>query len=317
MTPDFNMPFTLADFEPWPVGEYARRLLTRKHPVHHHDGVWWFEVRPRYCWCLDPFEIPAHGARPAHHRSLLGFQTLVADPSRGNAYFNPMILDDVAGYGLQRLGAFRRNRVRKGIRSLTVRPLNRPDELRADGFEIETEFYSRTQWRAPPPRDEWPEYAELAFVTPTIDHLLGAFADEKLVAYMSWFGIGRTAHLAHIASGEAGNRACANDALLFHWIMMLRESGVYDRAVYTIRSFKPSLDEFKESHLFRLCSIPMRLVLNPLVRAGMRWLKPAHLSRLQGLDDAAARDWIESARRRGVAEPSMPATPSDSTEERS
>lgn len=302
MTHTSFISFGSSDVAPWTVDEYARRLAARQHPVHKHDGVWWFEVRRRYCWCLDPFAVPPRDARPAWLRSCVGYQALVADPADANAFFNPMVLDDLPGYGIEKLGSFRRNRVRKGTKSLVVRPLNRPDEFRTYGFKIESEFYARTQWRAPPPEQDWPKHAERAFQDPTIDHMLGAFLGERLVAFMTWFGIERTAHLAHIASGEEGNRACANDALLYSWIMMLRESGQYDRAVYTIRSFKPTLDEFKESHLFRMCSIPIRLVLNPLVRIGLGRFRPHFLERLEGLDEAAARAWIQSARATAASE---------------
>ena len=51
-----------------------------------------------------------------------------------------------------------------------------------------------------------------------------------MVGYLCWCGIGRTAHLTHIATSHEGLKACANDALLFEWVDMLRVSGQYDRA---------------------------------------------------------------------------------------
>mgnify|MGYP000150339536 CR=1 FL=1 len=310
-----RLQFRSTDVESWTVDDYARRMLARKHPVHRHHGVWWWQVRRRFCWSLDPFAVhPPHGVRPAWTQALAGYQIVVAAASDANAWFNPMVLDDVPAHGPERLDGFRRNRIRKGLKLLTVRPLNSPDELIRDGWVIEREFYERTRWIAPPPEAEWPAAMRYSFREPVIDHKLGAFAGDKLVAMMSWFGLGRTAHLAHIASGEEGNKACANDALLAGWLWMLRECGGYDRAVYTVRSFKPTLDAFKESHGFRMMSIPSRVVLNPLLRLALPRVRPGYLERLLGLDERQARDWIASARgdgREAAREADRPATPAE------
>lgn len=300
------MQFASENFESWSVDEYARRMLARKHPVHRHSGIWWLQVRRRFCWPLDPFvTLPPSGCSPAWHCAVAGHHFLVEKPADGNSWFNPMLLDAVATYGLERMDSKRRNLVRKGLKSCVVRPLMQPDEMTRDGWTVESEFFERTQWHTPPARDQWPAHIARAFENPVIDHKLGAFVNDRMVGYLCWCGIGRTAHLTHIATSHEGLKACANDALLFEWVDMLRASGQYDRAAYAVRSFKASLDAFKDEHLFRLRSLPARLVLNPLLRIGLKRLKPEFLARLEGLDDAAARDWLVSGRAAG--KPAKPA----------
>lgn len=307
--------FDESDVVSWETDEYARRLAVRGHPVHCHDGVWWLAVRKRYCWTLDPLmvEPPGRRVRPARRPALAGYQIRVTDPDEANGYFNPMVLDDLPAYRLEKtVDAARRNRIRKGLKVFSVRPLRVPEALIRDGWKIETEFFERTNWHPPPTHDEWPEYCERAFRPPVIDHKLGAFAGERLVAYMTWFGIGRAAHVAHIASGHEGVKQCVNDALLYEWLRILRESGRFDRAVYSIRSFKASLDAFKEEHGFRMQSYPSRIVINPVVRVVLRAAKPQFVPRVMGLDAAGVRAWLESGRRvsasdqRGSTVPTAP-----------
>ena len=80
------------------------RMLARKHPVHRHGGIWWVQVRKRFCWPLDPFvTLPPRGCRPAWHCSVAGYHFLVEKPAEANSWFNPMLLEDVSTYGLERM----------------------------------------------------------------------------------------------------------------------------------------------------------------------------------------------------------------------
>lgn len=283
--------------ESWTTDECARRLLARGHRVHQHDGVWWQCVRTDFCWPIDWSSPLRAGPQPSWRHAKVGFQHVVTNAAEGNSYLNPMVLDLAQGYGLEKLGSLRRNRTRKGLRSVTVAPITDGSPMIEDGFAIAVEFHERTQWGQAPDRAVWQARYENYPPDPAIDHLLGAFADGRLVAFMTWRGINRTADLCAINSGAQGFALCANDALLHCWVMMVQHSGLYDRVVYTVRSFKPTLDAFKQSHLFIMRSLPARLRLNPLVRAGLRVWRPDYLERLVGLDSDGTARWLARAKR--------------------
>jgi hypothetical protein len=281
---------------PWTLDEYARRLIVRRFPVHRHDGVWWQQVKPQFCWPLDLLAcIPESGVAPAAHCSLFGYQFVVATQAGATSYMNPMVCGDVATYGLERMEGTRRNVVRRGVRSVEVRPLTR-DELVRDGWQIKVEFNRRTGWGRPLPREKWQAGVDRQFQEPVIDHSLGAFLGGRLVSFMTWYGADRSAHLTHIAASDEALRCSANDALLYFWMCGVRDSGFYDRAGYSVRSLKPSLDLFKDSHLFRMQSLPARLHLNPLARTFLRASKPAALERLAGLSSEGTRDWLQKGK---------------------
>lgn len=307
------MDFSKENWCAWPLDEYARRRIARGHSVHQRGGIWWQEVRRQFCWPLDMLAVlPGNVNGPTPTRALVGYHFVVADRTDSNSWFNPMLLDDVASYGLERMDSKRRNLVRKGLKSCQVRPLTRPDEMKRDGWQIETEFFERTRWHAPPPQDQWNERMDFSFREPVIDHKLGAFVGDRMVGYLNWCGIDRTGHLTHIATSHEGLKACANDALLYEWVNMLRESSAYDRATYAVRSFKASLDAFKDEHLFRLRALPARLVMNPILKLGLRRFKPDFMARLNGLDEAQSSEWLAAGRAKPkIAKPSeVPATSS-------
>lgn len=282
---------------PWTLDEYARRLTARGFPIHRHDGIWWQQVKPQFCWPLDLLaQLPASGVAPARQHSLLGYQFVTSTPERATSYMNPMVCDDVAGYGLDRMEGTRRNVVRRGLRSVEVRRLT-PDDLVRDGWQIRHEFIERTGWGRPVPRDKWRAYVERQFQPPMIDHALGAFIGTRMVSFMTWYGVDRSAHMTHIAASAEALRCSANDALLYCWMCGLRDSRMYDRATYSVRSLKPSLDLFKDSHLFRMQSLPAVLHLNLIARGVLRAAKPQALERLSGLSLPDARDWLQKGKR--------------------
>jgi hypothetical protein len=282
--------------EPWSVDEYARRLRMRSHPVHQAGGVWWRQLRTQFCWPLDPLAIVEPGATPALPHALFGYQARAEAAEQANSYLNPMMCEDVAGYALERLSSQRRNRIKRGLKQVEIRAVGEA-ELARDGWQIEHEFYGRTQWHPPPPPPLWQAQVRRSYSSPIVDHKLGAWVGDRLVAYLTWFGLEDTAHTNHLASSDEGNQLCANDALLYTWMEQVRASGRYRRATFSIRSLKATLDEYKESHLFRLQSLPARLMMNPLMRELLRWRRPTELERLVGLGTSEARVWIEEARR--------------------
>ncbi|MFO0973679.1 MAG: hypothetical protein U1A27_09610 [Phycisphaerae bacterium] len=300
--------FAPTEYECWTVEDYARRRVARGHRVHRHAGTWWDQVGTAFCWPLDPLAVlPPRGVRPAWTKSPAGYQHRVAEAAAANSYLNLMLLEDVPHYAIERLDSKRRNLVRKGLKGLAVRTPS-VEEYRRDGLRVEQEFHERTRWKSPPAAAEWPAYVDFSYRDPVIDHKLAAFAGERIVGLLTWFGLERTAFVTHISSAHDGLKLCANDALLFTWASLLRDSGQYDRACFWLRSAKPSLDQFKAEHLFKPTALAARLVLNPVARLiAARW-KPQHLERLHGLDEAGIRAWLE--RKSDGAADAPPAAPS-------
>lgn len=280
---------------PWTLDDLARRKLAHGHRVHQHDGVWWRGLADQpFCEPLDPFlRLPRSGPRPAAVESLLGHRFLTTEPGDANAHYNPMVMEDLSQYRIERLDSRRRACVRRGLRRVTVRPVAL-DELLRDGWQIEDEAYQRNGFHRPPPRAQWERRVRDDYREPVEHHTLGAFVDERLVAFLTWYGVDGDLHLPIIVSGNEGNRRNAIDAMQFELLTAARESGRYRRAINTVHTRRASLDAFKESHLFRLRALPARLTFRPLVAPLLRRFRPQLFARIVGIDEAAAQRWRAS-----------------------
>lgn len=290
--------------QPWPLDEYARRLMRRGHRrVHFHDGVWWTGHGDwPIAHALDPFLRLPRDVRPSWRHAYLGRRRLIDDPTRANAHYNPMVLDDLPRYGLERLSERRRRGVRKGLKRVTVRPIT-PDELARDGWRIEMEGHRRNGWRRPPPRAAWPAHVAATYRAPIVDHKIGAFVGDRLVAYVCWYGVvypstqpDGVVQLPHLASSDEGLQLSAIDAILYTLLGALRDRGGYRCAINSIHSHRASLDAFKDSHGFRMQALPAELTLRPLVRPLLARFRPESLALLVGLDPERTHRWMVAAR---------------------
>ena len=84
--------------------------------------------------------------------------------------------------------------------------------------------------------------------------------------------------------GDSMRFQAIRDAIQFELLNAARESGLYQRAVNTVRSRSRSLDAFKEAHLFRMGALPARLTFRPFVALLLRWFKPHLFERMNGVD---------------------------------
>jgi hypothetical protein len=103
--------------------EQQRRLGNR---LHEHDGVWWREPYRFYAKPVFEFRsFPPKTAKPRLSKSFLGYSHQVPECRYANRILEYMILEgeDLRLFSLARLPTDRRNKVRKGLRLCTVRPI--------------------------------------------------------------------------------------------------------------------------------------------------------------------------------------------------
>src|SRR4029077_20657475 len=176
--------------------ELARRQADVEDRVHLHRGVWWRQAGPFFCLPCDSYaKIDARQSRPSLIRSLCGYMHLAAEGSPSNAQFPAVVRDDVLNYCLVSLGMPRRYKIRKALRVLEVRPIEKLDDMLCDGYEVYVSWHARVQWgRNKCDRQKYEAWITREFHQPK-SLSLGAYRGDKLVAFILPSACGDTAML--------------------------------------------------------------------------------------------------------------------------
>lgn len=252
---------------------YARDMRTQGRRGHLHDGVWWGGVAPLYARPLFEFRAVVPGeARPAPSRALLGYSHHVPEASMGNRVKEYLILEGepLRNFGLASLPSKKRNQVRKGLKLLQVRRMaevapyldairdiyvsqaTRHTE-RYDLPDTPPTFYTEQEglWRA----------RELRYLGTCGREVYGAFAGDRLVAFLVTSHIEGVRFIEKVKSHTDHLASCPSDALYF---VALEEAGKDPacRRVVNPGFRGEGLTRYKEQFLFRRTQVPV-FVSNP------------------------------------------------------
>jgi hypothetical protein len=273
---------------------YARDSAALGRRGHLHDGVWWKTPYPGYSKPLFEFRAIVPGeSRPASSRALLGYSHHVPEARMGNRFKEYLILEGEAlrTFGLPALSSKKRNQVRKGLKLLQVRPVREVepflDSIRDIYVSQATRHTERYDLPDTPPtfyteHEQLWRTRELRHLGTCGRELYGAFAEDRLVAFLVTSHVEGTRFIEKMKSHTDYLHACPSDALYF---TVLEEAG---RDPACLRVVNPGfrgegLTHFKEQFLFRRTQVPM-YVSNPRLFAwGERmvslWARVRHRGR--------------------------------------
>ncbi|MDH4246217.1 MAG: GNAT family N-acetyltransferase [Deltaproteobacteria bacterium] len=249
---------------------YAAFLREMGHTVRESAGVFWFDAHPRVYMSF-PFQTPVEVSALELPR-ILGSDGWVArfpcPLEQGRASYR-VIVDDPA-YDLGALTGKARNQTRRGLEHFAVRPVAF-SELAQAGPLLNRETLNR-QGRSIPRNFEsyWQRYYASAGRAQGAA-AWGAFAGERLAAYLIAFHMDQCAHVLIVRSGSEDLKHYPNNALIFTFVRtMLSEGQVREVSIglETIQADMDSLDHFKLGLGFRQQPLGQRIEL----RTPLNWM---------------------------------------------
>lgn len=257
--------------------ELAHDLAATGDKVHFHQGVWWMQVRRFFCLpCFGYSQVDHRESWPHPGRALLGFMHLSAPNSPSNGIYRAIVRDRLDLYSIQRLSTNRRHWVRRALTHLTVRPVERLDDLLTDGYEVYLSCHERVRWG----KSRCDRQVFSAWITAAFRRrkrlVLGAYSANRLVAFMLPHAVGNIVSPAYIASHTDSLKYGPNDALCHTFLCIARQTPGREMAVFGPVSTNSLLDQFKMKY-GSLTQFASYTWINPLVRPMFnRWVRPRY-----------------------------------------
>ncbi len=238
--------------------EYVEQERSLGASVHLSDGVWWRWLSPSFCKPAFPFKQLTPGeAGPSWHLSLLGYSHQVRSAAEANTYSRRMVLDGEAlrEFGMQSLKSSKRARIRKGIRLLSIKPIDDLERNLPDLQQINISQAVRTQHGLPPEyySDQYDVWRRKQIVLSKLPGRLwmGAFSEDNLIAYIYGYQVEHVfvidtakSHTDHLAK-------CPNDGLLFKVLELARDLPGCRAVHHGGGGERPTLQKFKELYGFK------------------------------------------------------------------
>jgi len=258
--------------------EFVQRQIALGRRIHEHDGVFWEEVYPFYCKpafiykAFDPGE-----ARPARLRSLLGWSHRVRTPERGNRTVAFMVMGNqtIRSFTIQALPTKKRNQVRRGLKSCSVRPLEaiEPFVDRIREINIAQAIRQEQGAGAETPARRYTDEAD-AWRAQVLQEFAeggrewwGAFVEGVLAAYMRTYQLDGVRVIEQTKADTAYFKFYPMDALYF--TVLTRAAGDETcRLVVNGRPLHLSLNHYKEQFLFKTTEFPYYSTHARLVELG-------------------------------------------------
>jgi hypothetical protein len=240
--------------------------------VVSHRGRYWKQTRTGFYepvhWLARLSAEQATCPRRLHW----GFRATLDEAAapHANAALALHLLDDVAGYTMERFQAKRRFHVRKAHKLAEFRVLEDPALLHEQGYAVYRSARERIGSAALP---EASYHAQLddACLGPQGRHTHVGLADGKLAAYLVAFAVDGTAYIEHVHLASGFMSTSIGNGLVYEFVQSCRTTGAIERVVYGPHvPAVPALGVFKEGMGFPVARLPARMGLVPLVKGFVR-----------------------------------------------
>lgn len=254
-------------FQVFTEEELARRQGDVEDRVHLHRGVWWRQAAPFFCLPCNPCaKIDARISAPHPLRGIAGYTHFAAEGAPSNAYYPAIVREHIATYSAGQLSESRRYKVRRALRQIEVRQVEKLEDMLQGGHEVYVSWHERVQWgRNKSDRREYDAWIKREFQQPK-SFILGAYRGDKMVAFMLPSAVDNTVMLNFAASHTDYMDTYANDLLYHALLTAARQTPRIEMVYFGPASSKASLDHFK-LHYGIVKSFPAYVWLNPISRA--------------------------------------------------
>jgi hypothetical protein len=232
-------------------------------------GAWWYEAAPRFLLALPshrPLDLPDDEAAELIRREkLAGLRYVAADDRQGRASFH-LVCDDPA-FGLERLSANTRSKVRRGLSRNEIRRVSGRElaEVAEAAFVETMERQNRASLAAV---ENWRRMLKAADEEPAIE-IWTAWHEGEFACYLIAVRIDDVCEFFQARSSNRLLKHYPNNALIYTLTEeMLVRRGVRE-VTFGIESPEPveELDAFKLQMGYRKKPIRQRVVFHPLLKA--------------------------------------------------
>jgi hypothetical protein len=246
--------------------ELATQQAETGDRVHLNRGVWWNEIKPFFSMPCDIFSRrDRRESWPRRTHALAGYMHLSVPNSPTNSIYRAIVRIDVDRYSIRNLSRNRRRNVSQGLSDLEVRPIELLEDLIVDGYEVYVSWHRRVQWGTDKTdRARFEAWMSRVF-RQSNQIILGAYRDNKLVAFMLPRVVGTSACPCFVASHADFLDSNPNDALFHAFLCIARQTKGVQTANLGPLCNKSSLNQFK-LHYGNVKSFPSYLWINPMIR---------------------------------------------------
>ena len=265
---------------------FARQEVAIGAKVYFNQGVWWREMKPFYCWPLHLLHTINRGeSKPPAIHSLIGYEHPVPEKDQANAVLPVIMMRNLRQYSIAGLSAKKRNQVRRGIGSFTIKPIDNIISLLEDGYYVNLSALRRQRWGGDRShysvRRKWVDGVEMTFGLPGRENW-GAFMDGRLVAYLRAYQIDRVAYIYSMMSHSDYLSQYPNDGLIHKFLLACQQEGTTDKVVFGLKCAKQSLNDYKMKFGFEEVGLPVWRHLNPVVKVVARHTRYRHYVEYKG-----------------------------------
>ena len=259
----------------------ADRRLGMK--FHFSDGVWWREVKPRfYQSAVVTARIIPGASSPKPWLALGGYYHMVPEGAESNGAIVANEISDPVGYDLKSLKR-KRNQILRALAAFRIQPVTEIQDLITCGYGIYLDWEQRiggvrTKRSNPETFRRW--------MTSVLGHshglVLGAYAGDRLVAFMTAYAIEGVANCSKIFSHSEYSQQTPSSALLYSFVKIASNNPEIRKVWHGLRHTNPSLQRYKAVMGFDLVSYPAFIRLRAGIRPIVQWCFPAEYRRLMG-----------------------------------
>jgi Acetyltransferase (GNAT) domain len=233
--------------------------------VHYHRGVWWKQLNRCFCMPCSLFEdVDPRESWPDPRHALAGYLHLSPPGTESNATYPAIVNDQVKHYSVKRLASKRKSgMIRGALGNVAVQPVSVGQLLRY-GYEVYWSWHHRVAWGRDRTEASFREWILRASGNPK-RMVLGAFVEEKLVAFMLPYATGRVVAPSFLASHTDYLKYRPNDVLYHAMLCIARQTPGITMADFGPLCSKATLNEFK-LRFGNLREFPAYAIVHPFLR---------------------------------------------------
>jgi hypothetical protein len=251
---------------------------------HFWKGMWWREVKPFFyqpAWFMMS-AIPRLNV-PKPWSALGGYYHVVVDGAFSNGSIVVNEISNLKTFQLESLPKNVRHDIRRGLSHLEIREVSNLEDLLRDGYRI----YLAWEMRAGSVRATRSRFTVFRkWITRSYHHphnlILGAYHDNRLIAYVMGHAVDGTAGLAKSFTDPDFYHRGASTTLIYAFAQVSKQTPSIRKLCNGLKSTKSSLERYKARLGFQQVSYPAFIHLRMGIRSLVRWWMPDQYRRLMG-----------------------------------
>ena len=266
------------------IEELVEADLRAGSRLHLSGGIWWREVKPFfYLPASFMTRIIPHQARPNPLRAFGGYYHMVPQEGPSNGMIVTNEISNPASYQLESIKANKRREIRRALAFFRICRVTQLKDLLGDGFRVYLDWEKKTKnvrvkLSNPSVFNRW--------ITRNFRHpyrlILGAYAQNHLVAFQIIEAIEGVANISHTFSDSSFNALTPASALRYSYLKICGRHRAIHKACGGFRSLRASLEQYKSELGFQHVSYPAFIAVQPIIRPLVRWFMPLEYRRLMG-----------------------------------